>query len=104
MKQRDRINYKQEYIDQLVEKIELVILNNHLYKGGISKAVIKEFKKGLEYLKIGGVYAEVIDYCLDLYGNSDTMDEEFFCLLKDNISECKKSLLWINKKLKRAKK
>ncbi len=29
MKQRDRINYKQEYIDQLVEKIELVILNNH---------------------------------------------------------------------------
>ncbi len=75
-----------------------------MYKGGISKAVIKEFKKGLEHLKLGGFYADNIESFLDSHCGDDVGDEMFFYLLKEDIKDCKKSLLWINKKLKRAKK
>lgn len=88
-----KFDYLQYRITQIIDTIEQEIINNdaeprpvdYFEPNKFSQETIDEFKKGVEYLKIGQVYAQRIDWLL----SCDDSEESFHKRLKEDLNELK---------------
>lgn len=78
-------DYKQYTINEIVDEIERIIANNKVkdnfgYCLGVSNKTLKEFKKGIKYLKLASIYAQRIDWLV----SGDDSEETFHKRLKED--------------------
>ena len=73
-------DYQQHRIRDIYESIEECILKN---KYGYNEETIKEFKKAVDVLKVGYIYAHRIDWLLSF----DDSEEAFHKRLKEELKK-----------------